>query len=395
MKLVEKYNIRLIFIYLIFYGLSIGVWSEFSQIWLNNQNITISNIGLIIAAASFLAGIIVILITKYIKKINELLIIKLAFSFKIVFLIGMVLGYHFTIKWLSITCYMIDSIINNLIVLITYPLLSYILKDEKIYSKRKLIEYSATDLGILISSFLIGKSIGSFIIDYNSLLILSIIFTFCASIVVYFIKNTEKFHNNSKGSIRRIFKDKILKIYLVYLFIGQIAYFTALGMQLLLIINYTNLSASNGALFIVICCILGDIFGYIALKKLTPKNDYVTILIKFAIRLTFYILIVILPIKEILLSALFVSLFVSRAYENKTDGIYVNRCPNQDMLTFSNIRYGVGYIGKAIGTLICGLTFDLGLRYIFGIAIIFIFIQIVMALFLIKLRKNEEKISLV
>lgn len=394
MGLIDKLNIRLIFIYLIFYGLAIGIWSEFSQLWLNSLNITISNIGLIIAVASFLAGIIIILITKYIKGINELFIIKLAFSVNIVILIGMFLGYHFTIKWMAITCYMLNSIINNLIKLITYPLLSYILKNEKIYSKRKLVEYSATDIGILVSSFLIGKSIGSVVLDYNSLLVLSILFTICANLVVYFIKNTEKFHNDSKGSLKKIFKDKILKIYLIYYFIGQIAYSSALGMQLLLILNYTNFSASTGALFIVICCILGDIFGYIALKKLTPKNDYVTILIKFGSRFLVYIIIIIIPIKEILLTAILISLFVSRAYENKTDGIYLNRCSKMEMFTFSNIRFGVGYLGKAIGTLICGFTFNLGLRYVFGIAIIFIFIQITMALFLIKMRKNEELKSL-
>ena len=181
---------------------------------------------------------------------------------------------------------------------------------------------------------------------------------------------------------------------MIYYFIGQIAYSSALGMQLLLILNYTNFSASTGALFIVICCILGDIFGYIALKKLTPKNDYVTILIKFGLRFLVYIIIIIIPIKEILLTAILISLFVSRAYENKTDGIYLNRCSKMEMFTFSNIRFGVGYLGKAIGTLICGFTFNLGLRYVFGIAIIFIFIQITMALFLIKMRKNEELKSL-
>ncbi len=244
---------------------------------------------------------------------------------------------------------MINSILDNIIALITYPLLTYILKDEKIYSNRKLIEYSATDAGILISSFLIGRTLGSFVIDYNSLLILSIIFTFFAVVVVYFIRNTKKFYNNSSIKIKNIFKDKILNIYLIYCFIGRTAFTSALGMQLLLIINYANFSASAGALFIVVCCILGDIFGYFALKKLTPKNDYLTILIKFGTRFIFYILILIIPTKEILLFAIFISLFVSRAYENKTNGIYINRCSKTEMFTFANIWYAVGYMGKALG----------------------------------------------
>ena len=75
----RKKNIRLIFLYLAFYGLSIGVWSDFAQVWLNEQGITISNIGLIIACATFVAGIIIIVLTKYVKKVNELFVLKCIF----------------------------------------------------------------------------------------------------------------------------------------------------------------------------------------------------------------------------------------------------------------------------------------------------------------------------
>ena len=124
----KKKNIQLIFLYLIFYGLSVGIWSEFTQLWLNEQNISIANIGVIVASASFVAGLIIIGITKYTKKINELIIVKIAFLGKILLLVGMVLGYEFGIKWMSISSFIADSILNNLIVLITYPLLSHPLR---------------------------------------------------------------------------------------------------------------------------------------------------------------------------------------------------------------------------------------------------------------------------
>lgn len=38
MEQASKYNFRLIFVYLIFYGLAVGVWAEFSQLWLDSQN---------------------------------------------------------------------------------------------------------------------------------------------------------------------------------------------------------------------------------------------------------------------------------------------------------------------------------------------------------------------
>lgn len=384
-------NIRLIFLYLIFYGLSVGIWSEFAQLWLKTQDITIANIGIIVASASFVAGLIIVLITKYIKKINELAIVKISFLSKMFFLLAMIMGCEFSIKWLSITSYIIDSILNNIIVLITYPLITHLLKNEHIYSKRKLIEYTAKDVGLLVASFLLGKTVGGFVLNYNSMIAISMFFVACATIVVFLIKNCSDFANLSKTNLKKVLKDKIIIIYLIYLFFGQIAYCSALGMQLLLITKYANFTPSTGALFFVGCGVLGDIFGYIALKKLTPKNDYLTISIKFGFRFMFYTIIVIVPIKEVLLIGLFVSLFFSRAYENKTDGIYINRCDKDNMFAFANFRYAIDYIGKAFGTLICGFVFELGLRYIFGISIAFIAIQMSLCYILIKLRMNEAK----
>lgn len=64
MKNSAQKNYKLIFLYLAFYGLSVGVWSEFSQLWLNSQNISIANIGLIIAGGSVLTAAIVVVVTK-------------------------------------------------------------------------------------------------------------------------------------------------------------------------------------------------------------------------------------------------------------------------------------------------------------------------------------------
>lgn len=389
----EKKYIRLIFVYLVFFGLSLGVWQEYSQLWLSNQDITISNIGIIIAAASFITGIAVILLSKYFKKINELLVLKIAFVAKIAFMLGMVLGSYFSIRGLSISCFIVDSILNNLITLITYPIITHLIKNEQIYSKRKLIEYTATDFGLLLASFLIGRNIGSLILDFNFMLILSMVFIFGAALTAIFIKNPKEREEAAPPNLKRIFKDKISCIYLLYYFIGQIAYFAGLGMLLLLIINYGGLTTSRASLFVVACYIAGDIFGYLALKKLTPKNDYITILLKFGVRFLFYVFVIIFPTKEMLLAAIVWSLLVSRAFENKTDGIYVNRCEKEEMFAFSNLRYGIGYAGKALGVLICGLVFNLGLRYIFGICVIFLFVQIALGLYLIKLRKDEKQMS--
>ena len=108
----QKKNIRLIFLYLAFHGLSIGVWSDFAQVWLNEQGITVSNIGLIIACATFVAGIIIIVLTKYVRKVNELFVLKVIFLLKAVFLLLMFLGAYFSVKWLCVFSFILDSVID-------------------------------------------------------------------------------------------------------------------------------------------------------------------------------------------------------------------------------------------------------------------------------------------
>lgn len=387
----QKKNIWFIFLYLAFYGLSIGVWSDFAQLWLTEQGITIANIGIIIACATVAAGIIVILLTKFIKKANELLVLKCIFALKLVFLALMLTASHLSLQWLCIVSFIFDSITNNLIAAVTYPIISYIVKNDQIYGKRKLVEYSAIDLGLLLAGFLIGRQIGSLFVDYNVMIVLSMFFALCAAVFAFCIKNEQKFYSERKVEIKKIFKDKILRVYLFYLFISKTAFFTALGMQLLMVVRYAQFSSSTAALFIVVCCICGDIFGFLALKKLTPKNDYLTVLLKFGTRFLFYLAIVIFPTRAVFLVGIFVSFLISRAYENRTDGIYINRCDKADLFAFSNVRYTCGYMGKALGTLIVGFTFELGVRYIFGICLIFMAMQIAVSLYLVKMRKDEEK----
>ena len=135
----QKKNIWFIFLYLAFYGLSIGVWSDFAQLWLTEQGITIANSDIIIACATVAAGIIVILLTKFIKKANELLVLKCIFALKLVFLALMLTASHLSLQWLCIVSFIFDSITNNLIAAVTYPIISYIVKNDQIYGKRKLV----------------------------------------------------------------------------------------------------------------------------------------------------------------------------------------------------------------------------------------------------------------
>ena len=88
------------------------------------------------------------------------------------------------------------------------------------------------------------------------------------------------------------------------------------------------------------------------------------------------------------------SILIGAAYENVCDGPYVNAVDNEYQLTFTNFRYIVKYMGTAIGMFFCGLMYEKGLRYMFGLSAFFMMFQISLAYGLIYMRKHRDKVSL-
>ena len=133
-----------------------------------------------------------------------------------------------------------------------------------------------------------------------------------------------------------------------------------------------------------------DIIGILALRYFTPKNDYITMAIKFGIRFLGYVLAFISNSFIMILVAITWSKLISTAYENKTDGVYINRIPTKYQLFFTDIRYVVGMLGESVGLLFAGITFEMGIRYTLGLSALFMIIQILMAYMLIYMRRREK-----
>ena len=123
---------------------------------------------------------------------------------------------------------------------------------------------------------------------------------------------------------------------------------------------------------------------------LTSKNDYITITIKFGIRLILYIIAFISNNIWITLIAITWSLLISTAYENICDGYYINDVKNEYQLEYTNFRYIVKYLGESIGIFLCGLMYKMGLNYMFGLSSVFLIYQLFMSYYLIYLRHNNK-----
>ena len=381
-----------ILVMLAFFSISVGLWGNFRQLWLQDNNFSVTQISNIISIGTFISVIAIALIGRYVtlNKLKSTLTFVLLIKF-----INMLVLYFLNktnqIELIRLTI-VIDIVMEYIIITSIYPLITMIIKDNTIYSKRKLTEYLFRDIGILLGGIFIGKSIAGILVNYNMCLIVSNMFLVISLITMINIKinNIEEKQNKNNSMIRYILKSKILMLYLLDMFIGTMAMSTALGLKMLTLTNYFSFSDSVATNYLLIVGLIADVIGIVALKYLTSKNDYLTITIKFGIRFIGYVIAFISNNLTITLIAITWSLLISTAYENICDGVYINRVGKDYQLSFANIRYIIRFLGEAIGVFFCGMMYDIGLKYMFGLSAIFMIFQIGLAYYLIYLRRMEK-----
>ena len=394
-KKVLNKNENKILLMLAFFSISIGLWNNFRQLWLEDNSFSVSNISNIISLGTLISVIAIAFIGKYVKlnKLKNTLVVVLVLKF-----INMLFLYIFNkSNLLSVIniLIIIDIATEYITITSVYPLITILNKSGTLYSKRRLTEYLFRDIGILFGGVFIGKTISGILIDYNVCLIISNIFLLISIFVITTIKldiKDEK-KENKNSCLKIILKSKIIYLYLIYVLIGTIAMSTALGLKMLVLTNYFGYSDNVATNYLLIIGLLADIFGIVALKYLTPKNDYLTITIKFGIRFIGYILAFISNNLIITIIAISWSIFISTSYENICDGVYINRLDNKYQLSFSNICHIIRFLGESIGVFLCGMMYEIGLRYMFGLSVIFMIFQLGIAYYLINLRKKEELIN--
>ena len=339
--------------------------------------------------------IAIALIGKYVKldKLKKVLSIVLILKF-----INMMFLYFFNNSNYSflINIFIIIDIVTEYITITSiYPLITTIAKNGTIYSKRRLTEYLFRDIGILFGGIFIGKILFGILIDYNVCLIISNIFLLISIFIIITIKLDTNIENTKEKSscLKEVLKSKIMILYLIYTLIGTIAMSTALGLKMLTLTNYFNFSDNVATVYLLVVGLLADVFGIIALRYLTPKNDYVTVTLKFGIRFLGYILAFVSNNLFITIMAISWSIFISTAYENICEAVYINRLENSYQLSFSNMCHIIRFLGESIGVFLCGMMYEIGLKYMFGLSALFMIFQISIAYYLIILRKKEAIIN--
>lgn len=381
-----------ILIMLAFFSISMGLWNNFRQLWLQSNNMNVSEISSLLSMGTFISAILIFISAKRLKldKIKGFITGCLLLNSINMFILFLINGS----SNLNLTkvCVILNIVLEKFVIISIYPLITTIQKTDNTYSKRKLVEYLFRDVGILVGGIFIGRTIFNLNVDYNICLSISVLFMLIATLV---IANSEIKTSNKKSEIsfKFILKDKILITYLITYFIGTTAMRTGLGLKMLMLTNQLSFSPSGATNYSLIIGLLADLVGILALKYLTPKNDYVTITIKFGIRLALYTLAFLSNSITLIMIAITWSLLISTAYENKTDGIYINRVDTKYQLFFSDMRFVIGIFAEALGLLFAGILFEYGIRYILGLSALFVLPQLSLSYLMIHMRHKEDKVK--
>lgn len=383
-----------ILIMLAFFSISIGLWGNFRQLWLQDNGFSISQISIILSLGTFVSVLGIMFVGKFValNKLKNIITVSICIKF-----FNTVLLYFCNKTGLNnyiILFTVVDIVTEYIVITSIYPLITTITKSNTIYSKRKLTEYLFKDIGILIAGIIIGKTILGILVDYNICLMISNILLLLSIIIMLGIKPIKLETKKEEQSLilNYILKNKIIVTYLIYGFFAGVSISTGLGLKILVLKNFFNFTDSSATNYILIIDLIGDVFGILALKYMTPKNDYITITIKFGIRFIAYCIAFISNNLLLTFIAITWSLFIGPAYENVCDGPYINAVKDVHQLKFTNLRYIVGFLGESVGIFFCGLMYEIGLRYIFGLSAFFMIFQLVLAYKLIYMRNNNRRV---
>lgn len=271
-----------------------------------------------------------------------------------------------------------------------YPLMLNIRKDDELYTKKEVIDSITEKLGIFLVTFMLGRSIGNIVVDYNTCLIGSIIFMFLGFIVLLLTEVEGK--DTKTVSLKEMFsyisKKKSIYAYLVMSFSGGVAWSTILGLKMLTLTDIVGTSTKVASYIILVTGILTNILAMAIVKKFKSKNDYVNIFFKYGFRILLYLLLFITNSKLVLFLTMLYLLLTDMPFGFVLGGYFSNNMEEKYILMFTVLKYCINLLGNGIGAFLCGITFNMEVKYIGLTAFVFGTICYILSNVLVK-RKRE------
>lgn len=371
------------------YSFAGGLFYNFIELWLLGNSFSTSEVSFIYSIGALVTAIGIMVFSYVIKQKNiqnfalGLLIIKAIIFYLMYQINGM--GFKSIISILFI----IDFVIDTEIYILLYPMISSIKKDDKLYATRGLTYEAFYYIAFFISGMLIGKKLLTYKFTYNSYAIIGTFILFVSVVILLdvdldkYIKKSKKTINNSTSSLikalKDIKKDKVSILYLLFLFFANISRFCILAFTMIIFTKYLNFESGFASNLRLVFNIASVLLASIALRKLTFKNNYINIFIKYGIRAILYLVALLYFNNTTLLIAIAYTLISISSYTHTIDAPYINRYEKDEQIAFLNVREVINYISRAIGYLVCGLCIAVSLKMNLLISLIFSLISITFA----------------
>lgn len=396
----KKKDLILLFVFLALVSIGDGFFYNFQELWMASNNFSLKTISVIYSICSLITVSVIFLCSSLIKKEYLKRFVQVLLFFKIICVLSLYLLYSSGLSFLIKLFIMIDFVLDVELITSIYPMISIIKMGDKEYASKEIVYSASYYFGVILTIILLGKKIGFIHFSYNSYLFVAFIFAVLAFVFLwninlekYIDKNIEE-EKNDKLIIEKLLgdikKDKISKLFLSSMVVNQFSFNSALGLEIILLTSGIGLSPTKASGLSMALGIISVFVATFVLSKLTFKNDYINISIKYGGRLLFYVLAVLGGTKYFIILAVCFARLSSLSYVNVVDAPYVNRINKDYQLAFCNLKEMLVYLGKSLGLLFCGILMNIDLRLNFLFAAILVFLEIYLRMITLKYRLEEE-----
>ena len=379
---------NVLMIVLAFISFSIGIWSNYRQLWLKSIGFDIVSISRILSVALICSAIISFVISIFSTKVKIKSVTLMCIIFRAIALSILLVNRN---TYIIKICMLLSIMCDVMFSISYYSLLSIVNKGESAYRKQNLISYLAKDTGIISCGLLIGITIGNRIFDYNSCLFIALISSLMGAFILILF-NQDKYYKKRnvlpiKKALKNLYKSKINNYFLFTQLIMNISYGIVFGIMMLILTNYINFSVSVASIFIIVCNLLGSIACSLFIKHGKDLSNYASIFIKYGTRALIYLIAFLTNNIVFFVIAIIVAHITGRILDDKINGVYVRKIDTNSQFLFGNIRYFVLSLGEGIGTYLAGYLIQISFRSIFLGAAVFTMLQIILFVNLGKIKE--------
>ncbi len=392
----NKNQEKLLYLFLSFFSISVGVFSRYRDLWLASNNLTTSTIANITSIASVITILVFLFFTikvpynKLKTGVTITLILKMLTGTFLICLNDT--GYLFLIKFVMF----FDIAFNQVILSSIYPLMISINKSDEAYTKKTTIEEISNKVGFLIATILIGKYIASFLFDYNMCLLTSVIFIFLSFLVLLILndgaKNKKDANNNF--NLKKAFKyfqtHKIFYLFFITDCMSSIIWSSILGLPLLTLTENLHLKTQTASFIILFLGIVSNLLAMKVVKKWHFQNDQINLVFKYGLRLILYLLVFLTGSRVLLLVTIIYLLILDQPFSYLFGSYFINKPPKEYSFFITVCKYSTSLLGDAIGIFICGLIFNLNIKYLTLPALIIGIIHYLLLVILFIKRENAD-----